>query len=733
MTFPGIHRLFLSLIAGLSIGTVLAPTLKAADQPPNIVFFFADDQNPSTLGCYGNSIIQTPNIDALAARGTRFDNAFVSQSICWVSRTTILTGLTGRSYGTPGNHDLARADAVETFYTDILRQNGYRTGQFGKWHAKMAKGFIREAHFDEFEFIDRNPYFKTLEDGSLRHETDLVVDRGIDFVKRQKDGQPFALNLWFNAGHAEDSDRRTAFGVYPWPPSTNGMYDDQTFERSDDAAKIFATLPEIMQTTIGRERFFWRWDSDSKYQANMRAYYRMISGIDHAIGRMIKTLEEQGLADNTIIIYTADNGYYMGRRGLAGKWSHFEESLRVPMIIMDPRQADHRVSQASVLNLDLPSTILDYAGIEVPEKFEGQSLTGIVSGESDEGFRDSTFHEHFAARNRLPAFEGVRTDRWKYARYVDSGDEFLHDLKSDPGETVNLVDDPSSAETLAEMRSKTDQYINSYGGPLQPLKGEMVIGTEAYPEAAVAVSQTVREDGTIALIDGKRLFKTWNGDPKFWSQKDGVITGRADGTLKRNHFITWMGNSVRNFELTMDVKISEGGNSGIQYRGTIQPQVGHDAVSGYQCDIVANNPRFNGMLYEERGRRIVSRSGEKIVIDPDGQPWIIEKWKTQPAEPGQWHQYKVIAKANHLQHFIDGEKTVDVIDLDENGRSDDGVFGMQVHVGPKMEVQFKNILLKPLPDNLPNLLADEVEIPSGSVGVRPQMKLPKDWQPPVHP
>ena len=154
-----------------------------AGERPNIVFFFADDQTISTIGCYGNPMVQTPNIDTLAARGIRFDNAFVSHSICWVSRTTILTGLTGRSYGTPANPESARPDAVETLYSDILRSRGYRTGYFGKWHAKMPKDFRREDHFDEFEAIGRNPYYKDQPDGSLRHETELIVDRGIEFLE----------------------------------------------------------------------------------------------------------------------------------------------------------------------------------------------------------------------------------------------------------------------------------------------------------------------------------------------------------------------------------------------------------------------------------------------------------------------------------------------------------------------------------------------------------------------
>ncbi|MEQ9069257.1 MAG: sulfatase-like hydrolase/transferase, partial [Gimesia chilikensis] len=222
-----------------------------AAERPNIVFFFADDQTTSTVGCYGNQVIQTPNIDELAKRGTRFEKAYVSQAICWVSRTTILTGLTGRSYGTPANPEQARPDAVQTLYTDLLREQGYRTGFYGKWHAKMPKDFKREAHFDEFEAISRNPYYKKQPDGSLRHETELIVDRGIDFVKSQPKGKPFALNLWFNACHAEDSDRRPGIGHFPWPRAVDGMYEDIEIAppRLRDP-EIFNAQPNFLQTTI---------------------------------------------------------------------------------------------------------------------------------------------------------------------------------------------------------------------------------------------------------------------------------------------------------------------------------------------------------------------------------------------------------------------------------------------------------------------------------------------------
>ncbi|MCD0463325.1 sulfatase-like hydrolase/transferase [Roseiconus lacunae] len=699
-----------------------------ATERPNIIFFFADDQTTSTLGCYGNTVVQTPNIDRLADQGTRFDNMFVSHSICWVSRTTILSGLYGRGYGTAGQPDVARPDAVAELYSDLLRNAQYRTGYFGKWHAKMPKGYRPADHFDEYEAIGRNPFYKTLPDGSLRHETDLIVDRGIDFLRSQPADQPFALNLWFNACHAEDSDRRPGIGQFPWPQSVDGMYDDIDIaspKLSDPA--IFEALPDFIATAINRERFFWRWNTDEKYQTNIRAYYRMVSGIDHAIGRLLTVLEERGLADNTIIVYSADNGYHMGNRGLAGKWSHFEESLRVPLIIFDPRvSSDQRgkVSNDISLNVDLPATFLDWAGVSIPERYQGESLRPIVDDKAPDSWRKESFHEHFAVRNRIAAFEGIRNDRFKYVRYIDEDNhEFLHDLRQDPDELINLASDPKHTETLRAMRERTDAQVAKWGGPLDALKQPFQKSTERYPEASAANAGI--------LFDGKSL-RGWTGDRDYWSVEDGAITGKTDGSLKMNRFLSWKGSTVRNFDLTVKVKVTPGGNSGIQYRGTSRPDIDLDIVTGYQCDVVANNPNYNGMLYEERGRRILAHTGEQVIIDPQGRSWIVDRIPVREFEADQWHEFRVLVRGNHHQHWIDGHKTADLLDFDEDGRSLEGVFAVQVHVGPAMKIQYKDFQMKHLPDDLPLRQFADHPIPDDAVGVRPQGRLPKDWKPPVY-
>ena len=363
---------------------------------------------------------------------------------------------------------MARPEAVEKLYTDYLKEAGYRTGFAGKWHAKMPKGWKAQDHFDEFHPIGRNPFYKEQEDGSLRHETELIVDRGIEFLKNQPKDKPFALNMWFNACHAEDGDRRPGIGHFPWPRAMDGMYEeDEIAPPKLNDPKIFDSQPDFLQTTINRERFYWRWNTDERYRINMRAYFRMVSGIDNAIGRFIKALEARGLADNTIIVYTADNGYHMGNRGFAGKWSHYEESLRVPMVVFDPRvkgKARGQVRDESVLNLDLPSTFLTWAGVDIPTRYQGKTFDRLVSDTNVIPWREYTFHEHFAVRHRIPAFEGMRGQRFKYVRYVDEKNyEFLHDLNDDPDELTNLAGNSKYSSILVEMRKLTDQRVKQLG------------------------------------------------------------------------------------------------------------------------------------------------------------------------------------------------------------------------------------------------------------------------------
>jgi len=538
------------------IGLLLVALTARASDRPNILFFFVDDQRNDTLGCAGHPILQTPNIDNLARQGVRFENAFVTTSICWVSRATVLTGMWSRSHGSPERIDSVNPDAASTIYPKLLHEAGYRNGFFGKWHARMPKGFDQAQYFDVYENIFRNPYHKKLSAGTTRHETEVIGDRAVAFIESQPDDQPFCLNLWFNAAHAEDGDKRPGIGHFPWPKAVDGMYDDVDIPapRLNDPA-IYESQPDLLKQSINRERYFWRWDTPEKYPTNMRAYFRMISGIDGVVGRVVKTLEAQGLSDNTVIVYSADNGYYMGDRGFAGKWSHYEQSIRVPMIIFDPRQRgaasetdspSGRVERRQVLNADLPSTFLEFAGLEIPERYEGRSLLPLVRNEQVNDWREDFLGEHLLeAGTRIPKWEGVRGERYMYARYFECEYEFLHDLEADPDQLTNFVDDPEYREILERLRKRCDELRDQYGGPYAPRGSGKPSRPRVKPREGSASTEGV--EGRAARFDGRSFLAagklpalgrdgafTWS----FWVRilpehpRNGVLIGNRDSAGK---------------------------------------------------------------------------------------------------------------------------------------------------------------------------------------------------------
>jgi hypothetical protein len=403
------------------------------------------------------------------------------------------------------------------------------------------------------------------------------------------------------------------------------------------------------------------------------------------------------------------------------------------MIIADPRvpkDKQGKVSALPALNIDLPATFVDWAGLVSPERFDGRSLKPIVDGDEPSNWRSDTFHEHFAVRHRIPAYEGIRTPTHKYVRYVDHNTEFLHDLKKDPDELINHANDPKYAEILEKLRKRTNQRVKELGGPLDPPKQEFTASTSPHPEASAAVTLKPDKEGFVYPFNGKNL-KGWTGDKKYWSVKEGALTGVTDGSLKKNRFITWNASTIRNFELQVTVKFTDKANSGIQYRSKMLPEIGLDVAGGYQCDIMARE-NMNGMAYEERGRRILSYTGQKVIVDQKGQPWVIGEMPVKKFPPNVWHEYRISVRGNHHQHWIDGHKTADFIDLDENSRALDGILGFQVHVGPAMQIQFKDIRMKHLPDNLPLRSSVDTKIPPSAYGVRPQGTPKNGWTAPFY-
>lgn len=468
-------KISLCLLIGLST-LALLPAASADPPPPNVLFILVDDQRNDTLGCAGHPVIKTPHIDRLAREGVRFENAYVNTPICMASRATIFTGLTKTGHGYTGGGPPAipvQPGDVDRSFPVLLRQAGYRTGFYGKQHVKFAETTraALQRMFDDHQVYGGGPHFVKMPDGTRRHSAEVIGDRSVGFLQSQPKDQPFCLYMSFNIAHARDDDHRPGIGHFPWPKAVDGLYEDiDPAPPKLGDPKYFDMQPEFLKDSLNRDRWFWRWDTPEKYRVNMRAYYRMLTGMDGVIGRVEEELARQGFADNTVVIYTADNGYYMGERGFAGKWSHYEESLRVPFIIHDPRPAQTvrgKVLPDLVVNTDVAPTILDLAGIAVPEIYHGASLVPFLRGETPTGWRRDFFTEHHSSNRRLPQWHGVHGERHTYARYdhQDPPVEFLHDLQEDPFQLRNLAEDPAQAELLKRMRARTDDYVERYRRP----------------------------------------------------------------------------------------------------------------------------------------------------------------------------------------------------------------------------------------------------------------------------
>lgn len=454
------RRNFLASGAAGTLAALGGRGVRAESDRPNILFFLSDDQRHDVLGCAGHPILQTPVVDRLAARGVRFSDCCVTTPICPASRASILTGVTERTHGYTFGRPPVPAPLARASYPRALRRSGYRTAFFGKYGVAMETP--PEDLFDVHEFRDR-PYFQ-----NGRHIDELNAEGAIRFLEEHDAAAPFCMSISFSTPHAEDADLENHF---PAIDGVAGLYEDVEMPppRLADPA-IFDAHPEFLRESLNRERYYWRWDTPEKYQRNMRAYLRMITGMDLLIGRVLDALAARGLAERTVVVFCSDNGYYMGDRGFTGKWSHYEESLRVPLIVMDPRLPaglQGRVLDPMTLNLDLPATFLDLAGLPAPDVYQGRSLVPWMRGETP-SWRTSAFLEHRMNHPAIPKWEGVRTARHTYARYDEQEPihEFLHDREADPDQIENLAASPEQREVLEHLRRACDAYAASYAPAL---------------------------------------------------------------------------------------------------------------------------------------------------------------------------------------------------------------------------------------------------------------------------
>jgi arylsulfatase A-like enzyme len=512
-----VRRLILAVIFS---AFVVVPGF-AADRP-NIVFIMSDDHAAHAIGAYGSRVNQTPHLDRLAREGEIMRNVFATNSICTPSRAAILTGQYSHLNGVPVFN---RFDSSRTTVARLLQQGGYHTGMIGKWHLGSDP-----AGFDRWEILPgqgayANPILYTATGETTytgRYVTDVITDLAIDFMKTRPRGKPFFLMVHNKAPHRPwepDATHRAQFADrwIPEPETFWDTYATRTDALRENLQRVAADLTrrdlklEPPADLKGPERASWlaakpmevtimrdgktvpltgealvRW----KYQRYMKDYLATIQSIDDNVGRLLSFLDGNGLTKNTMVIYTSDQGFFLGDHGLFDKRFMYEESLRMPFIIRWPGVIKPGTrSDAMALNVDFAPTFLQAAGLSVPADMQGRSLLPVFSGRTPAGWRSSMYYRYYhdPGDHNTRAHYGVRTRTHKLIYFWKKDQWELFDLTTDPFELHNLYGEPGHEQLTASLKAEllrlkqavrdddqfaNEQLPNGVDGPAAKLRGK---------------------------------------------------------------------------------------------------------------------------------------------------------------------------------------------------------------------------------------------------------------------
>lgn len=454
---------------------------------PNILFIMSDDHAAHALSCYGSRINTTPHLDRLATEGMRFDNCFCTNSICAPSRATILTGTYSHVNGVRTLDD--KLDGALLTFPQLLRRAGYQTAIIGKWH--LGHGAPHDpTGFDYWNVLPGQGAYHdpTLIEAGGRHVhpgyvTDVITDLSLGWLRDRDPERPFLLMCHHKAPHRpwEPDDRHAHLyeDVHiPQPPT----FDDDYRHRARAAAAarmrvdrdlgerdLKAPLPDLPPAEL----------KDWKYQRYIKDYLRCVASIDDNVGRLLAYLDAEGLAADTLVVYTSDQGFFLGDHGWYDKRFFYEESLRMPMLVRYPRGvAAGSVARRFALNVDFAPTFLEYAGLAVPHAMQGRSLGPLLRGEDPAGWQRSMYYRYFMhlAHHNVYAHYGVRTERHKLIYYYENEPEpaewELFDLERDPAELHSVHADPAYAPVAAELRAELHRLRAEVGDLTAPFPGE---------------------------------------------------------------------------------------------------------------------------------------------------------------------------------------------------------------------------------------------------------------------
>jgi arylsulfatase A-like enzyme len=430
-----------------------------AESRPNFLIFHTDDQRADTVTCYDkNAALPTPNIDGLAERGVRFTNAYVTTPICAVSRATLLSGRYARNTRV---HEFVKPippDIWKLSYPALLSQAGYFVGQLGKFGVGVDK--TTKATFDFFDAsIDQGPPFRDYQ-GKKLHDAEWLTRRTSDFLDAVPEGKPFVLQVNYKEPHGSSVPA----------PEDDALLDEKTFPRlANETAEANARLPEFVRQAYGGHCYNREVNLNGDNSPYLRNYFEKIHSVDRSIGAIMEDLRKRGLAENTVVIYLSDHGIHFGEKLLGGKWTPYEESIRIPFIVEDPRLPEDRRGTTNsdlVLNIDVAPTLLAMAGAPAPESMDGVSLVPLLEGKKV-AWRDHFFFEHRVSNSNIPRpiprNIGVRGLHTKFFRWTDLDPvvEVMHDLTKDPTEDVDVLNDPAYAEERIRLTRLLDQWLEA--------------------------------------------------------------------------------------------------------------------------------------------------------------------------------------------------------------------------------------------------------------------------------
>jgi arylsulfatase A-like enzyme len=493
----------LAIFGGLALLATNVANATAADKRPNILFIMSDDHAYQAISAYGSRMNQTPNIDRLAKEGMRFNRCLVTNSICGPCRAVILTGKYSHANGFMRNSD--RFDGSQQTVPKLLQQAGYQTAIIGKWHLGTDP-----TGFDYWNILlGQGPYYnppmKTAQ-GVTQHigyTTDIITDLTLEYLKNGRDPEkPFFLMYHHKAPHREWQPSPKYYSLYDdvTIPEPGTLFDDYS-GRGTAAHKQDMTIEKTMtdfdlkfvppKNLTAEQLQAWeayygpkneefkkanlqgkdlvRW----KFQRYIKDYLRCIAAVDDSVGRVLNYLDESGLADNTVVIYTSDQGFYLGEHGWFDKRFMYEQSLKTALLVRYPRLIKPGSENNDlVLNVDLAETFLDLAGVSIPDDMHGRSLVPLLAGNSPKDWRQSMYYHYYElpGPHNVARHYGVATHRYKLMYFYNLNEWELYDLKNDPNEMKSVYGDPAYADVTAELKKE-----------LQRLREELKVPEDTYP------------------------------------------------------------------------------------------------------------------------------------------------------------------------------------------------------------------------------------------------------------